>query len=276
VQIEQLACCEPSGIGLQLTHWSTRSLAQAAAAQGIVDNIDHSTVALLLRAADLQPHRCRYWKTPCLNAEFVERASKILWCYEQVEHLAQRGEVVICFDEKPNLQALERWPQYPMRPGHMARQEFEYARHGTINFAGALVVRDGNMRGWCLDKNDSEHLAPVLEELFAEFKWAHQIHLIWDGGPSHTSSATQNLLHAYKKRVRVLLTPAHASWLNQGELLLRAFGERYLKRGEWSSRQALIAHLGGACREYNDWFAHPFTWSWTRRDLHQWLDRLIK
>lgn len=253
-----------------------RSLAGAAVAQGIVAGIAHSTVSLILRDADLQPHRYRYWKTPCLNAEFVERASSILWCYEQVEHLAERGEVVICFDEKPNVQALERWPKHLMRPGGIEKQEFEYVRHGTVNFASALMVHSGQMRGWCLDKNDSQHLAPVLEELFEEFKCAKRLHLIWDGGPSHSSAATHDLLQAYGKRVRVLLTPAHASWLNQGELLLRAFAERYLKRGEWPSRQALIEHLGCSWREYNRWFAHPFCWSWTRRDMRQWIDRQTK
>jgi hypothetical protein len=77
----------------------------------------------------------------------------------------------------------------------------------------------------------------------------------------------------------VLLTPAHAehlSWLNQGELLLRAFGERYLKRGEWPSRQALAEHLSFSWPEYNQLFAHPFTWSWTRRDMRQWVDRQTK
>lgn len=281
VQIEQLACCAPSGIGLEMTHWSTRSLACAAIAQGLVPNIAHSTISLILRDAALQPHRYRYWKTPCLNAEFVERASKILWCYEQVENLAQRCEVVICFDEKPNMQALERCPQHPMRAGHIEKQEFEYVRHGTVNFASALLVHDGQMRGWCLDKNDSQHLSPVLEALLQEFQWARRIHLIWDGGSSHISRATQQVLQAYDKRVRVLLTPAHASWLNQGELLLRAFTERYLKRGQWPSRQALIEHLEVSWREYNaapeqDVFAHPFRWSWTRRDMCQWIERQTK
>jgi hypothetical protein len=276
VQIEQLACCEPSGVGWQLTHWSTRSLACAVIEQGIATTIAHSTVSLLLRAADLQPHRSRYWKTPTLNADFVERARSILWCYEQAENLAARGEVVICFDEKPNVQALERWPKQAMCLGHIEKQEFEYVRHGTVNLASALMVQDGQMRGWCLDKNDSQHLAPVLEELFAEFAWAKRIHLIWDGGSSHISRATQELLQHYQGQVRVLRTPARASWLNQGELLLRAFSERYLKRGEWPSRHALVEHLDLSWREYNEVFAHPFKWSWTRRDMHQWFDRQTK
>jgi hypothetical protein len=93
VEIEQLACCEPAGIGLSMTHWSTRSLAQVAMDPGIVPHIAHSTVSLILRCADLQPHRSRYWKTPTLNEQFRERAARVLWCYEQASSLAQRGDL---------------------------------------------------------------------------------------------------------------------------------------------------------------------------------------
>jgi hypothetical protein len=99
------------------------------------------------------------------------------------------------------------------------------------------------------------------------------VHLIWDGGPSHVSAETAAFLRDYAPHVRVLRTPAHASWLNQGELLLRAFSARYLVRGDWASRVHLTDHLEASWREYNRLYAHPFAWSWTRRDLHRWLDR---
>ena len=275
VEIEQLACCEPAGIGMEITHWSTRTLAQIAAQRGIVPKIAYSTVSLILRNADLQPHRSRYWKTPILNAEFRERASKILWCYEQVCRLIKESEILICIDEKPNLQALERLcPTQPMRSGQIERREFEYIRHGTVNFVAALLVHSGEMRGWCLDNNDGEHLRPVLAELYDEFDSMQRIHLIWDGGSSHISRDTQLFQKSYSN-VRVLLTPAHASWLNQAELLLRAFTCRYLDRGDWKSRQDLIDHLDASWREYNHMFAHPISWSWTRYDLRRWMNRVV-
>jgi hypothetical protein len=272
VQIEQLACCAPAGIGLHMTHWSTRTLAKAAVLEGIVPKIAHSTVSLILRRADLQPHRSRYWKTPRLDAQFVERASKVLWCYEMVDRLREYDEVVVCFDEKPNLQALERRVgTVPMRARRIERQEFEYVRHGVVNFASALIVHDGSMRGWCLERNDSEHLVPTLDELFEELGQMLRIHLIWDGGPCHTSEMTARCLRRHRPKVRMLLTPAHASWLNQAELLLRAFTQQYLKRGDWASRADLVNHLEASWSEYNELLAHPFRWSWTRRDMRDWI-----
>lgn len=274
VAIEQLACCAPAGLGLHMTHWSTRSLAQAAREHLHRATLAHSTVSLILRGADLQPQRSRYWKTPTLNAEFRERASRVLWCYEQVVNLHARDEHVICLDEKPNLQALERAaPTQSMRTGQIERQEFEYHRHGTVNFLTELNVDEGHMAGWCLEANDSQHLCPILKKIFKRHARAARLHLIGDNGPSHVSQPTQDFLRDYQPWVRVLFTPAHASWLNQAELLLRAFEARYLKRGEWASRQALIEHLLVSYPEYNQLFAHPFEWLWTRRDMDKWIER---
>jgi len=250
VGVEQLACCTPAGVGLEMTHWSDRSLAQVAMQRGIVPHIAYSTVALILRQADLQPHRSVYWKTPKLNEEFVQRARRILWCYEHVEELRQRGELVIALDEKPNLQALERAvPTRPMIAGHPEHFEFDYIRHGTVNLVVALWVHDGRMGIWCIDRNDSSHLRLVLQGLLAKCSRAKGVHLIWDGGASHTSAETEGTLKYYGDWVKPLLTPARASWLNQAELLLHAFSARYLDRGDWKTRQHLVKHLEASERE---------------------------
>src|SRR5690242_6968814 len=117
-----LACSEPVGLGLHITHWSTRTLARVADERGLAPRIAHSTVSLILRSADLQPHRSRYWKTPTLNVEFQDRAAPILWCYEKAFDLAAKGEVAICLDEKPNIQVLERrCPTRRLRSGQIER-----------------------------------------------------------------------------------------------------------------------------------------------------------
>jgi hypothetical protein len=59
--IERLACCEPAGVGLHMTHGSRRSWALVVREQGIVPHIAHSTVSLILRDASSQPHRSRSW-----------------------------------------------------------------------------------------------------------------------------------------------------------------------------------------------------------------------
>jgi transposase len=257
-----------------MTHWSTRSLALVARQRGIAPTISHSTVALILHDADLQPHRTRYWKTPTLDDTFRHKAVQVLWCYEQAQQLAQRDEVVLCVDEKPNIQVLHgEQPARPMRPGLIERREFEYVRRGTVNLLAKLVVHSGRMRSWDLERNNGDCLRAVLPQLLGDHRDARRIHLIWDNGPSHTARQTHDFLRTHYPHVRVLFTPAHASWLNQAELLLRAFTERYLQRGDWASRDELIEHLNASWPEYNRFYAHPFTWSWTRAKMRSWVDR---
>jgi hypothetical protein len=272
VRIENLACTKPTDHGLSLTHWSARTLQREVTKQEIVDTIHFTTVARILAAASLQPHRWRYWKTTVWDEAAILRASRVLWCYERVDWLLERGIAVICLDEKPNLQVLERaGPVRAMIPGHIEQQAFDYVRHGTVNFLAAMTLHDGRMWSECLAGNDGEHFRPAVQRLLDEYPRLAGVYLVMDNGASHIAKDTLLMLAERSPWVRVRLTPPGASWLNQAELLLRAFSARYLERGHWSSRQAMIDHLAASCREYNDQFAHRFSWSWTRNQFQDWL-----
>ncbi len=272
-RIEQLACREPGSVGWQVTHWSRRSLAQAAMEQEYVASIHYATVGDILRAAKLKPEQWRYWKTTVWDDEAVARALKILWYYRRVAWLWQRGEVVIALDEKPNLQVLERAaPTRRMQSGQIERQEFDYHRHGTVNLLAGLTLYTGHMWAECLAKNDGEHFRPAVRRLLHPYSWARRIHLIMDNGPSHASAETRAFFRDLWPRVHGLFTPTNASWLNQAELLLEAFGERYLTRGSWEARTTLVKHILSSRVEYNHYFAHPFDWQWSCQDFRYWLN----
>ena len=272
-QVERLACHEPRTVDRCLTHWSHRSLAQAAVEEEYVDAISHATVGNILREADLHPHCFRYWKTTIWDDDAVARALKILWYYERIESLWQKREVLLAVDEEPNLQVLERAARKQrMRPGQIERQEFDYHRHGTINLLVALTVDNGHMWAECLDKNDGEHFRPALRRLLHPYSWARRIHLIVDNGSSHISGDTTEFFENLSPRVHVLLTPPNASWLNQAEALLEAFDERYLLRGDWCSRMTMIQHILDSTQDYNQHFAHPFDWQWSCRKFQYWLN----
>lgn len=272
-QIERLSCREPATVGWCLTHWSHRSLAQAAVEQDYVDRIDPTTVGDILREADLHPQRFRYWKTTIWDEEAVERALKVLWYYERIESLWQGGEVLLAVDEKPNLQVLERAAaKQPMRPGQIERQEFDYARHGTINLLTSLTLWNGHMWAECLDKNDGEHFRPAVRRLLHPYSWANRIHLIIDNGSSHISDNTTEFFDDLSPRVHVMFTPPNASWLNQAESLLEAFSDRYLIRGSWGHRATMIQHIMDSTQEYNQYFARRFEWQWSCRAFSYWLN----
>ena len=166
VAIERVACTAPSADGLQITRWDCRTLQQIVIEKAIVDSIHYTTVARLLADASLQPHRSRYWKTATIDSEFVRRATQVLWCDENNGRLREHGDVIICVDEKPNIQALERCAATkPLCAGQITRREFEYKRHGTVNLLIAFDVYSGLMWARCLDKNDHQHFLWALRQI---------------------------------------------------------------------------------------------------------------
>jgi len=266
-----LACLEPVAKALHITHWTSQDLARQAVADGLVAAISPRTVRRILDDVDLQPHRTRYWRTARLDSQFKDRAEKVLWCYANAERLAQQGIWTVAVDEKPNFQVLERCPIRRAIPGSIEQQEFEYTRHGTVNLLFFLVVHSGQREVAIEASKDAEH---YLRELQA-FRQRHQglqgVFLIHDGDPSHTAGDTQEYCSGCGGWWRPRFTPVHASWLNQAELLVRAFGHRYLKRGSWTGPEELIEHVSASAPEYNRLYAHPFEWAWTNSKMRQWF-----
>jgi hypothetical protein len=272
-QIVELACLEPIAEGLHITHWTPQDLARQAVADGIVEVISPRTVQRILHDVDLQPHRTRYWKTARLDSQFKERAEQVLWCYGNAERLARRGLWTVAVDEVPNFQVLERHPLRRAIPGSIEQQEFEYTRHGTVNLLLFLVVHSGRMEVTVEAKKDAAHYIEALKAFRRRHRGLRGVFLIQDGDPSHTSGETAAYWSSCGGWWRPRFTPAHASWLNQAELLIRAFGHRYLKRNSWSTREEFVEHVIASAPEYNRRYAHPFEWTWTNQKMRQWFTK---
>ena len=270
-QIVELACLEPVAKGLHITHWSSEDLARQAVADGIVAHISPRTVRNILSAVDLQPHRTRYWKTARLDARFKERAEQVLWCYANAARLAEQGIWVVCVDEIPTFQVLERHPIRRAIPGSIEQQEFDYIRHGTVNMLVFLVVHSGLMELAFLAHNDAEHYLPELELFHRQHKELRGVFLIQDGGASHIAGDTREYFAGSQGWWRPRYTPANASWLNQAEILVHAFKHYYLKRASWKSQEEFKTHVLASWPEYNHRYAHPFEWTWTNQQMRSWF-----
>src|SRR4051812_7109547 len=242
-RVVRLACLEPVAQGLHITHWSSQDLARQAVADGIVEAISPRTARRVLDEVDLQPHRTRYWRTGRLDERFKQRAEQVLWCYANAAGLARRGIWVVAVDEKPNLQVLEREPIRRATPGSIEQREFEYTRHGTVNLLFFLVVHSGRMEVAVEAAKDAGHYIKELRAFRRRHRGLKGVFLIQDGDPSHTAGDTAEYWSSCQGWWRPRFTPVHASWLDQAELLIGAFGYRYLKRGSWVSREELIEHV---------------------------------
>jgi hypothetical protein len=270
-QIVELACLEPIAKGLHITHWSSKDLARQAMADGIVAQISPRTVRGILHDVDLQPHRTRYWKTARLDARFMERAEQVLWCYANAARLAKQGIWVVCVDEIPTFQVLERNPIRRAIPGSIEQEEFDYIRHGTVNMLVFLVVHSGLMELAFLTNNDAEHYIPELKLFHRHHQELRGVYLIQDGGPSHIAGDTQRYFAESQGWWRPRYTPANASWLNQAEILIHSFKHYYLKRASWQSQQEFKTHVLASWPEYNHRYAHPFEWTWSNQKMRSWF-----
>jgi transposase len=272
-QIVALACLEPIAKGLHITHWSSEDLARQALEDKILPAISPATVRRILQDVDLQPHRTRYWKTARLDARFKERAEQVLWCYANAARLAEQGIWVVCADEIPTFQVLERDPIRRAIPGSIEQQEFDYTRHGTVNMLVFLVVHSGLMEVAFLAKNDAEHYLPELALFRRQHKELRGVFLIQDGGASHIAGDTQTYFAGSEGWWKPRYTPANASWLNQAEILIHAFKHYYLQRASWKSQDEFKTHVLASWPEYNHRYAHPVEWTWTNQKMRQWFAR---
>lgn len=148
-QILAVACEPPGKSGRPITHWTHRELRDEVLKRGLVESISLSYIGHLLREAVLQPHRRKMWlntteKDPDL---FQQQVEAVCTTYQAAPVLhEQEGTHIISCDEMTGIQALERIaPAKPVLPDQVAREEFEYVRHGTTTLIGSFDVVTGQM-----------------------------------------------------------------------------------------------------------------------------------
>jgi hypothetical protein len=125
-----------------------------------------------------------------------------------------------------------------------------------------LMVCTGQMVAPILEANHAVHLISALVAVGRQRHRLRGVFLVLDGGGSQIAGR--------RGWWRPRRTPAHASCLDQGEILNHASGLRSLNRASWTGRAAeYIAHMMASSPEYNRLYAHPFEWTWTNQKLRR-------
>src|SRR5881296_1929618 len=156
------------------THWSTRSMAKAT-------GFSHMTISRVWRAFGLKPHRSETFKLSP-DPLLVEKVRDIVGLYLNPPHHA----VVLCVDEKSQVQALDRTrPVLPLRPGLAEPQTHDYLRHGTTSLFTALNVKTGRVIGECHRRHRALEFLKFLEAVDAQLPTEVEVHLVMDNYGTH-------------------------------------------------------------------------------------------
>ena len=229
------------------THWSTRTMAKA---QGL----SKATVQRIWSAHGLQPHRTKRFKLS-KDRRFTEKLTDVVGLYLSPPEKA----VVLCVDEKSQIQALQRTqPGLPMKKGRCGTMTHDYKRHGTTTLFAALNVLDGRVIGECMPRHRHQEFLRFLRRLDREFPREMPLHLIVDNYGTHSQPRVKAWLEKHQ-RFTLHFTPTSSSWLNLVERWFRELTEKRVRRGNFESVPDLIA----AIEEYlaaSNTDPKPFVW----------------
>ena len=230
------------------THWSVRSMASA-------QEISPATVQRIWDAHGLQPHRTETFKLS-RDKRFVEKLTDVVGLYLNPPEKA----LVLCFDEKSQIQALDRTqPGLPMKKGRCGTMTHDYKRHGTTTLFAALNVLEGTVIGECMSRHRHQEFLKFLRKLDRETPSDLTLHLILDNYSAHKHDAVGRWLNRHR-RFQLHYTPTSSSWLNLVERWFREITEKRIRRGSFHS----VAELEQAIEEYlehNNRQPKPFVWT---------------
>lgn len=236
------------------THWSRTMMAEAV-------GISPSSVGRIWADAGLKPHVVRKFKVSN-DPMFEEKVTEIVGLYLDPPERA----VVLCVDEKSQIQALDRTqPGLPLKKGRAATMTHDYKRHGTTTLFAALDVKSGLVIGDCMPRHRAREFLTFLRRIDRAVTKPRDIHLVLDNYATHKTPEVKAWLDKHP-RFKLHFTPTSASWLNLVERFFAEITAKRIRRGSYSS----VDDLEGAIYDYllqHNAKPKPFVWSKTAEDI---------
>ena len=242
------------------THWSRKSMAARS-------GLSKSTVGRIWRDFGLKPHLSDGFKLSS-DPLFVEKVVDVVGLY----HDPPEKAVVLCVDEKSQIQALDRSsPVLPMMPGMPERRTHDYVRHGITSLFAAFNIADGTV----ISELHRQHRAIEFKKFLIAIDKAVpaglDVHLVCDNYGTHKTPAIKAWL-ARHPRFRMHFTPTSSSWINQVERWFGFLTDQMIRRGAHKSVQALEADIRAWVATWNE-DPKPFVWKKTAEEI---LDSLAR
>ena len=243
------ATLTPPPTSLGVTHWSSRLLATRL-------GVDHSTVAAVWKEYGIRPWRAETFKFST-DPELEAKVTDVVGLYLAPPDNA----IVLCVDEKSQIQALDRTQKtLPMRPGHAEQRTHDYVRHGTATLFAALEVATGKVTGLCKQRHRHQEFLAFLKHVARAYPGV-ELHLVMDNYATHKTPEVRAWL-ADHPRIHVYFTPTSGSWLNLVEVWFGIIERQAIHRGTFGSVKDLNAKIRAFVNGWND-RCHPFVWTKT-------------
>jgi transposase len=239
-----------------LSHWSTYEMVKyLKMREGI--SVSHNFVAELWREHELKPHRQGTFKTST-DPEFATKVVDIVGLYLD----PPQGAVVLSFDEKTQVQALDRTqPLLPISFGQTEKRTHDYVRHGTTNLFAALEVLTGKVVGQTFRRKRTKEFLRFMDRLIGRYAAEQEIHVILDNLKTHNNADVAKWLGKHPN-VRFHFTPKGSSWINQIETWFGIITRQSIRRGTFRSLADLIRQINDYIDHWNE-DAEPFEWTAT-------------
>jgi transposase len=232
------------------THWSRASMAART-------GLSKSTIGRIWRKFDLKPHLQDSFKLST-DPLFVEKVVDVVGLY----HNPPERAVVLCVDEKSQIQALDRsQPVLPMMPGMPERRTHDYLRHGITSLFAAFNIADGTVISQLHRRHRAIEFRKFLVTIDKAVPARLDVHLVCDNYATHNTPEIRTWL-ARHPRFHVHFTPTGSSWMNQVERWFGLLTGKLIRRGVHTSVHALENDIRDWIATWND-NPRPFTWTKT-------------
>jgi len=247
--LKQLDQPPPEGYG----SWTGSLLAK------VLKDVGKDHIWKVLRRRGIHLQRKRSW---CVSTDpqFTAKAADIVGLYLDPPENA----IVLCIDEKPGIQALERAQGWLRLPNGKAITGFnhEYKRNGTTTLFGALEVATGLVKAGHYRRKRRREFLHFMNETIENYS-GQEIHAILDNLATHKPKND-----AWARRhpnVHFHYTPTHASWLNQIECWFSILTRSALRGVSFTSPAEVCVAIDKFITVYNQ-TASPF--EWTKSTVH--------
>jgi len=208
----------------------------------------------ILRKHDICLQRRRSWYIST-DPEFGPKAADIVGLYLNPPENA----LVLCVDEKPSIQALERAQGWLRLPNGQALNGFShcYKRHGTTTLFAALDIATGQVMTGHYSRRRRREFLDFMNEIVAAYP-DREIHVVLDNLNTHKPKDDRWLRR--HPNVRLHFTPTYSSFMNQVECWFSILGRQALRGASFTSPQQLREAIDRFVKAYNE-KAAPFEWT---------------